>query len=82
MLSGTTYRYINENGMCIEVQGKEQFLDVDSIIICAGQIEQNELYEPLKQMDKKVHLIGGAFKALELDAKHAINQASRLAALL
>jgi len=41
-----------------------------------------ELYETIKKSGKSVHLVGGAYKALELDARHAIDQACRLAALI
>ena len=53
---------------------------MDHVIVCAGQLSNNELYQPLVDMGLKVDLIGGADLALELDAKHAINQGSRLAA--
>lgn len=82
MLSGVTYQRIDDDGLHIEHQGESKILEVDSVIICAGQVECHELYEPLKAQGRSVHLIGGAFKALELDARHAINQACRLAALL
>jgi 2,4-dienoyl-CoA reductase (NADPH2) len=36
----------------------------------------------LQAAGKKTHLVGGADVAAELDAKRAINQASRLAATL
>jgi len=82
MMSGVTYQYIDHHGLHLLVDEKPLVLDVDSIIICSGQIESQTLFEPLKQAGLSVHLIGGAYKALELDAKHAINQACRLAALL
>lgn len=82
MMSGVSYDRIDEKGLHISRDGHSQLLEVDSVIICTGQIELQNLFEPLKQLGKSVHLIGGAFKALELDARHAINQASRLAALL
>lgn len=82
MLSGVEYLKIDDEGLHILNNGQNQILEVDSIIICAGQNELKELYEPLKDMGQSVHLIGGAFKALELDARHAIDQACRLAALL
>lgn len=51
-------------------------LPVDTVVICAGQEPHNYLYEPLKKQygDKKIFLIGGAYKAGELDAKRAIDQ--------
>lgn len=82
MLSGVQYLRIDDAGLHLIVDKKPRVLAVDNIIICAGQLELRNLYEPLKQQGKTVHLIGGAFKALELDARHAIDQASRLAALL
>lgn len=82
MLSGVRYERIDDEGLHITMDNRSQCLPADTIVICAGQIEQNTLYEPLKKANKRVHLIGGAYKALELDAKHAIEQASRLAALI
>ncbi|KTD13349.1 FAD-dependent oxidoreductase [Legionella jamestowniensis] len=82
MLSGVQYERIDDEGLHLHRNEKKELLHVDSVIVCAGQKELRELYEPLKQEGKSVHLIGGAFKALELDARHAINQACRLAAIL
>ena len=53
---------------------------VDNVIICAGQIPFRELLEPLEAQGIKVHVVGGADVAAELDAKRAIDQASRLVA--
>lgn len=82
MLSGVTYVKIDDQGLHLIVENEPRLLAVDSIVICTGQIELRNLYEPLKQAGQSVHLIGGAYKALELDARHAIDQACRLAALL
>ena len=82
VMPGVSYERIDDNGLHVVVDDKKQLLEVDSVIICAGQIELQGLYEPLKQSSQSVHLVGGAYKALELDARHAINQACRLAALL
>ncbi|GGI86246.1 oxidoreductase [Legionella impletisoli] len=82
MLPGVEYVRIDDEGLHIRVKGKDKVLEVDSVIICAGQIELKSLFEPLKESGKTVHLIGGAYKALELDARHAIDQACRLAALI
>ncbi|MCF6348733.1 MAG: NADPH-dependent 2,4-dienoyl-CoA reductase [Flavobacteriaceae bacterium] len=65
------------------IQNKEQkILKVDNIVICAGQIPLKELLTPLKEKGMKIHVIGGADFASELDAKRAINQGCRLAARL
>jgi 2,4-dienoyl-CoA reductase (NADPH2) len=62
------------------IQNKEQkVLEVDNIVICAGQIPLKELLTPLEEKGIKVHVIGGADFASELDAKRAINQGCRLA---
>lgn len=82
MLSGVEYLRIDDEGLHLRHAEKPMVLDVDTVVICAGQIEQRSWFEPLKAKGKKVHLIGGAYKALELDAKHAIDQACRLAALI
>ena len=82
MLVGVSYVRIDDQGLHILVDDSPRLLAVDSVILCTGQLELRSLFEPLKQSGKKVHLIGGAFKALELDARHAIDQACRLAALL
>ena len=79
MIKGANYDKIDDQGLHISVGGKTQVLPVDNVVICAGQISKNELYEPLKAAGKTVHLIGGAFQAGELDAKRAIDQAVRLA---
>jgi 2,4-dienoyl-CoA reductase (NADPH2) len=59
-----------------------QVLAVDTIVLCAGQEPLRELQAPLLAAGIKVHLIGGAHEAGELDAKRAINQGTRLAAAL
>jgi 2,4-dienoyl-CoA reductase (NADPH2) len=82
MLSGVNYERIDDEGLHIQIDDKSLLLDVDSVIICAGQNESRDLFEPLKEAGYSVHLIGGAFEALELDARHAIDQACRLAALI
>lgn len=82
MLSGVQYEFIDDAGLHVLIEGKPQTLEVDTIVICAGQEELKNLYEPLKEQGKSVHLVGGAYRALELDARHAIDQACRLAALI
>jgi len=76
------YTKIDDEGLHYLKDEKEQVLKVDNIIICAGQTPFKELYEPLLEANKSVHVIGGADFASELDAKRAINQGSRLAAKL
>jgi 2,4-dienoyl-CoA reductase (NADPH2) len=62
------------------VDGEEQLLPVDHVVVCAGQEPLRALVEPLVAAGRSPHLIGGADVAAELDAKRAIDQGSRLAA--
>ncbi|HEX5359779.1 MAG TPA: NADPH-dependent 2,4-dienoyl-CoA reductase [Fluviicoccus sp.] len=80
MVTGVEYRRIDDEGLHITVNGVEQVLPADSVVICAGQEPQRELQAALLEMGKTVHLIGGADVAAELDAKRAIGQGARLAA--
>lgn len=79
MISGVQYLKINEEGLHIAVNGKQQVLDVDHVVICAGQESERTLVSALQQLRTPVFSIGGAFHAKELDAKSAIDQAARLA---
>ncbi len=80
MINGVQYNKIDDQGLHYTRKDKQHVLEVDNIIVCAGQLSNNEMFEPLQKMQKDVHLIGGAFLASELDAKTAIEQGSRLAA--
>jgi len=82
MLSGVTYRRIDDAGLHITVNGEERTLAVDNVVICAGQEPQRELQAALQAAGVAVHLIGGADKAEELDAKRAIKQGLELAIAL
>ncbi|WP_448567139.1 oxidoreductase [Thalassotalea ganghwensis] len=79
MMAGVSYQSIDDQGLHIEVDGKPQVLDVDTIIVCAGQEPNRALQQALVDAGKSVHLIGGANVAAELDAKRAIRQAAELA---
>ena len=80
MLAGASYDHIDDQGLHITVNGKSSVLEVDHIIICAGQEPYTAMFDALKQSGKSVHLIGGAKEAGELDAKRAIRQGAELAA--
>ena len=79
MMPGCDYSHIDDQGLHITVGDEPQVLDVDSIIVCAGQDPLRELVDGLNLPH---HLIGGADEAGELDAKRAINQGTRLAAAM
>lgn len=76
------YSKIDDQGLHYVQNDEQKVLDVDHIIICAGQTPFKELLAPLESAGKKVHVIGGADVAAELDAKRAIDQGCRLAARL
>ncbi len=80
MLSGATYVRIDDEGLWVELEGQQRCLDVDNVVICAGQEPQRALQQGLIDRGCNVHLIGGADVAAELDAKRAIRQGAELAA--
>jgi 2,4-dienoyl-CoA reductase (NADPH2) len=85
MIGGVNYEGISEKGLHVsfgEKREKPALIECDTIVLCTGQEPHRELQAPLEAAGVKVHLIGGADVAAELDAKRAINQGSRLAATL
>jgi len=85
MLAGVNYEGIDAKGLHISFGEKHEnptLIEADTIVLCAGQEPLRELLAPLQAANVKVHLIGGADEAGELDAKRAIDQASWLAAAL
>jgi 2,4-dienoyl-CoA reductase (NADPH2) len=74
------YTKIDEQGLHYIQNEEAKVLEVDNIVICTGQNPLKELLEPLQENGLKVHVIGGADFASELDAKRAIDQGARLAA--
>ena len=85
MIGGINYERIGDEGLLIshgENREDPTWLEVDNVILCAGQLPSNELVEPLESAGIATHVIGGADVAAELDAKRAIDQGSRLAARL
>ncbi|MES2919815.1 MAG: NADPH-dependent 2,4-dienoyl-CoA reductase [Pseudomonadota bacterium] len=82
MLTGVSYRGIDNAGLHLTVGDEERVLDVDNVIICAGQEPNRQLQAAVEALVRKVHLIGGADVAAELDAKRAIDQGARLAAAI
>jgi 2,4-dienoyl-CoA reductase (NADPH2) len=82
MIPRVQYQKIDDDGLHILAADKPMTLNVDNIVICAGQEPMRELLEPLQAAGITTHLIGGADEAKELDAKRAIDQGLRLAAQL
>ncbi|HKE39601.1 MAG TPA: NADPH-dependent 2,4-dienoyl-CoA reductase [Casimicrobiaceae bacterium] len=82
MLAGVEYERIDDAGLHINIDGEQMLLDVDTVVICAGQEPQRELTDALHGAGIEFTLIGGADIALELDAKRAIDQGTRVALAL
>ncbi len=82
MLGGVTYDRFDDQGLHITVDGQPQVLPVNHVVVCAGQEPNRSLADALTSQGQRVHVIGGADVAAELDAKRAIAQGTRLAAEL
>jgi len=82
MLAGVAYDRIDDRGLAITQADKAQLLEVENVVICAGQESRRELVEGVKAAGYRPHLIGGSKFAVELDAHRAIDEGSRLAATL
>ncbi|GCD90332.1 FAD-dependent oxidoreductase [Nocardioides sp. LS1] len=87
-VSGVTYDRVDDDGLHVTVDGEPRVLDVDHVVLCAGQESVRCLYDEVLTAgssdgrDRRAHLIGGADFAAELDAKRAIEQGTRVAAAL
>ncbi len=80
MMNGVEYIRIDDAGLHILLNKQPELLEVDQVIICAGQESLTTLYEQATSKGLSAELVGGAYEAAELDAKAAINQASHMAA--
>ena len=78
-VSGATYDRIDDDGLHITVDGTARVIEVDTVVVCAGQDSVRGLYD---ELDRDAHLIGGADVATELDAKRAIKQGTEVVAAL
>lgn len=79
MLTGVDYKAIHERGLSISINGQTRLLEVDHVVVCAGQESENELAQNLIKTGLKPHVIGGAYLAKEIDAKRAIADGVQLA---
>ena len=82
MIAGVSYEKVDDEGLHITVDGEKRVLDVDNVVLCAGQESRRDLADELAALGVEAHVIGGADVAAELDAKRAIDQGTRLAAAL
>lgn len=79
LLGGVSYNKIDDQGLHITIDKKEQVLDADSVIVCAGQVSVRPFEDMWQEFGGKLHVIGGADYAGELDAVRAIRQGVELA---
>ena len=85
MVGGVNYERLADEGLLVsygEQRADPTWIACDTVVLCAGQLPLRELADALQASGQKVHLVGGALEAGELDAKRAIDQAARLAARL
>ena len=80
MVNAVDYVRIDDDGLHVLLGGQPKTFEVDTVILCAGQEPERSLFDALEKKGLSVDLVGGAFEAVELDAKTAINQATHLAA--
>lgn len=80
LIPGARYDLVDDAGLHVTVGDAKRLLEVDHVVICAGQVPLRELEADLRSAGLSTHLIGGADEAVELDAKRAIDQGARLAA--
>ncbi|MBV2358976.1 NADPH-dependent 2,4-dienoyl-CoA reductase [Thalassococcus sp. CAU 1522] len=85
MKAGVNYERIDDEGLHVsygEARERPEVIACDSVVLCAGQLSERSLADALEARGVKAHVIGGADVAAELDAKRAIDQGVRLAAVL
>ncbi|MGR3485355.1 MAG: oxidoreductase [Paracoccaceae bacterium] len=85
MVGGVTYERIDADGLHVRTaDGASRLIPCDTVVLCAGQESLRDVADALEAAGDgpEVHVIGGAQEAAELDAKRAIDQAVRLAAVL
>ena len=82
LVGGVSYDKIDDQGLHIHVDGSAQVLNADKVIICAGQESVRPFEDKWSELGEKIHIIGGADHAGELDAVRAIRQGVKLAVKL
>lgn len=78
-MGGVAYQKVSDQGLHITLNEKETLLDADNIIVCAGQVSVRPFEEKWQSLNGKLHVIGGADVAGELDAVRAIRQGTKIA---
>jgi 2,4-dienoyl-CoA reductase (NADPH2) len=79
LLTGVEYKKVDDNGLHIIHNGVEQVLEVDHVVVCAGQESENILSQFIQELDCNFHVCGGALDARGIDAKRAILEGTLIA---
>jgi 2,4-dienoyl-CoA reductase (NADPH2) len=82
VISDVRYERVDDAGLHVRIDGQEHLFEVDTVVVCAGQVSRAELVPPLQSERMIVHVIGGAEEAAELDAKRAIARGAQVAIAL
>ena len=77
--TGISYEKVDDQGLHIKQGENSEILNVDNVVICAGQESNRELLQQIEKTGINYHLIGGVDVAAEVDAKRAIRQGVKLA---
>jgi len=79
LLSGCVYAGIDDRGLHIVTDGRASLLEVDTVVICAGQDAHRPLADELQADGMRVDVIGGARMSQDIDAMRSIYEGARLA---
>lgn len=79
IVAGVQYQHIDDAGLHVVVDNAPRLIEADTIVVCAGQDSNRELFDALKDSGIEAHLIGGAKEAAELDAMRAVDEGVRVA---
>ena len=79
VLTGVSYQRIDEQGLHILHEGQAKLLEIDHVVVCAGQEPVDALRAELAARGIEATLIGGAERAEEIDALRAMEQLMKLA---
>lgn len=84
IITGAQYVRVDDHGLHYLQDGKPALIEVDNVVVCAGQESARGLYDELAalRVPAELTVIGGAERAAELDALRAIDQGMRTALAL
>ena len=71
MIGGVRFSHVGSRRVAWVRRGEDQMVDVDTVIVCAGQRARTDLADQLENTGIRVHRIGAAKDARAMDAKVA-----------